>query len=80
MGLKDAFDNISKTVSNAVDNAKDAASEAGHRTEAQTEQAKRDVAGDSMSVGDKTKSVLNQTKEETLANVDTAKQDIRNNT
>ena len=79
MGFKDALDNVAKTITETVDNVRDAASEAAHRTQAQAEEAKRNAAGDSMSIGDKAKSVLEQTKSETLANVDAAKVDIRTN-
>jgi hypothetical protein len=55
MGLKDEFNE-------AVDNVKDAASEASHRSAAEGEQAKRDVAGDAMTPGEKLGSAVNQAK------------------
>jgi hypothetical protein len=73
MGLKEEF---VKT----VDNVKDAASEAGHRTEAAGEQAKRDIAGDAMTPTEKMGSALNQAKNSVQADLDSAKQDARNNT
>jgi hypothetical protein len=83
MGIKDAFDNVVSTVSNAAEtaiaNVKDAASEAAHRTSAQAEQTKRDVAGDTLTPGEHVESVATQIKEETLAQVDAAKQSIRSN-
>jgi N-acetylglucosamine kinase-like BadF-type ATPase len=83
MGLKDTLDSITKTVTSAVEtaveNVKDAASEATHRAAAQSEQTKRDVAGDSMTLGEQADSLTTQVKEETLASVDAAKQAIRNN-
>ncbi len=72
MGLKDEINKV-------VDNVKDAASEAGHRSAAEGEQAKRDVAGDTMSPGEKAGSVLNQAKNTVQANVDATKRDVRNN-
>jgi hypothetical protein len=69
MGLKDAVNNIKDTVS-----------EAGHRSAADGEQAKRDVAGDSMTPGQKVGSVINQGAETVKADVDAAKRDVRNNT
>jgi F0F1-type ATP synthase membrane subunit b/b' len=73
MGIKDELHKV-------IDNAADALSEAGHKVNASTEQAKRDAAGDEMSTGEKAKSVLNQGKENVLAEVDRAKQDVRNKT
>lgn len=72
MGLKDE---IKKT----VDNAKDAVSEANHRSQAQAEQTKRDVAGDEMTLGEKAGSVVNQAKHSTQAEIDSAKREVRSN-
>ena len=71
MGLKDEFKKV-------VDNVKDAVSEAGHRSEAEGEQAKRDVAGDTMTTGEKAGSMLNQAKNNVQAEADSTKRDIRN--
>jgi len=83
MSLKDTFDKITKTASDALETAKhaakDAASEAKHHAAAQAEQHKRDDAGDSLSPVEVTESVATQAREETLANIDSLKQDIRNN-
>ena len=73
MGLKE---DLRKT----VDNVKDAFNEAGHKANADAEQAKRDLAGDALTPGERVGSVANQAKEATLAGVDHAKQDLRNNT
>ena len=73
MSIKDELGKI-------VDNVKDAISEAGHKSAAEGEQAKRDVAGDTMTPGEQLGSVLNQGKESLLGNVDAAKQDVRNDT
>jgi hypothetical protein len=73
MGIKDELHKV-------IDNAADALSEAGHKLNANTEQAKRDAAGDEMSAGEKAKSILNQGKETVLAEVDKTKQDVRNKT
>ncbi len=80
MGLKDALNNAVEGVKDAVANAKDSASEAGHRTAAESEQAKRDVAGDNMTLGEKAGSVFNQAKHSVQADADAAKQDARNAT
>jgi hypothetical protein len=72
MGLKDEFNKV-------VDNVKDTASEAGHRSEAEGEQAKRDVAGDAMTPGEKLSSGVNQAKNTVQGDIDAAKRDVRNN-
>jgi hypothetical protein len=71
MGLKEEF---VKT----VDNVKDAASEAGHRSEAAGEQAKRDIAGDTMTPTEQVGSAFNQAKNNVQADLDEAKQKARN--
>lgn len=73
MGLKDEFNKV-------VDNVKDAASEASHRSAAEGEQAKRDVAGDAMTPGEKVGSAVNQAKNTVQADVDATKRDARDNT
>ncbi len=80
MGLKDALNNAVDSVKDAVANAKDASSEAGHRTAAEAEQAKRDAAGDNLTLGEKAGSVFNQAKHNVQAEADAAKQDARNAT
>jgi hypothetical protein len=80
MGLKEGFDNVVDAVKDAAANVKDAASEATHRSVAEGEQAKRDVAGDQMTAGEKVGSMFNQAKNSTQADIDAAKQDVRNNT
>ena len=80
MGLNDAMDNAANAVKKGVDNVKDTVSEAGHRSAAEGEQAKRDVAGDDMTLGEKVKSGLNQGKETVQGDLDAAKRDVRNNT
>jgi hypothetical protein len=71
MGLKEEFVKV-------IDNVRDAVSEAGHRTDAEAEQAKRDVAGDAMTPGEHIESIANQAKHTVAAEVDSAKQDLRN--
>lgn len=71
MGLKDEFNKV-------VENVKDAASETGHRSDAEGEQAKRDVAGDTMTTSEKAGSMLNQAKNNVQAKADSTKRDIRN--
>jgi hypothetical protein len=76
MSIKDALENVAKTVTHAIDDVRDAAAEAAHRTAAQAEEVKRENAD--MSLVDKAKSVFNQAKHETLAEVDATKRDVRN--
>jgi hypothetical protein len=76
MSIKDALENVAKTVTHAIDDVRDAASEAAHRTAAQAEEQKRENTD--MSLVDKAKSVFNQAKHETLAEVDATKRDVRN--
>lgn len=73
MGLKHELDKF-------ADNVKDTVNEAGHRSDAKAEQAKRDVAGDTMTPGEKLGSAVNQAKNTAQADVDATKRDVRNNT
>ncbi|MEA2664216.1 MAG: hypothetical protein QOI11_1160 [Candidatus Eremiobacteraeota bacterium] len=80
MSFKDAIDKGADALKKGADNVKDTVSEAGHRSAAEGEQAKRDVAGDQMTVGEKAGSVLNQGAETVKGDFDAAKRDVRNNT
>ncbi|GAC1544620.1 MAG: hypothetical protein NVS2B17_25920 [Candidatus Velthaea sp.] len=80
MGLKDAFDKAGDAIKTGVENVKDSVSEAGHRSAAEGEQAKRDVAGDNMTLGEKAGSVLHQGAETVKGDMDATKRDIRSNT
>jgi hypothetical protein len=77
MGLKDAFEHSVDALKKGAEDVKDTVSEIGHRSAAEGEQAKRDVAGDEMTLGEKAGSVLNQGKESTLAEGAAAKRDLR---
>ncbi len=61
----------------AADDAKDAIHEVEHRTTAKIEHAKRDVAGDQMTTGEKVKSFVHEDVENTKADVDKAKRKVR---
>ena len=78
MGLKDAFEHGVDTLKKEAEDVKDALSEMGHKSAAEGEALKRDVAGDEMTLGEKAGSVLTQGKESTLAEVDAAKRELRN--
>ncbi|GAC1310032.1 MAG: hypothetical protein NVS2B3_17210 [Vulcanimicrobiaceae bacterium] len=73
MGLMDG-------IKKAVDNVADSLSEAGHKTNAEAEHASREVAGDTMTPGEKLGSAFNEGKENLLGGVDHAKRDVRENT
>jgi hypothetical protein len=76
MSIKDALENVAKTVTHAIDDVRDAASEAAHRSAAKAEEVKRENAD--LTLVDKAKSVFEQAKHETLAEVDATKHDLRN--
>jgi hypothetical protein len=64
----------------AVENTKDAAHELEHRTKAGFEHAKRDIAGDTMTTGEKVKSFVDEDVEKTKADIDEAKRKLRDKT
>ena len=64
-------------VKKAVDDAKDAMHEVKHRSEAEIEKAKREIAGDDMTAGEKVKSVVHEDVERTKAEIDKAKREVR---
>lgn len=68
------------TIKKAVDDTKDAISELRHRTTAEVEHAKRDLAGDEMSGGEKVKSVVKEGSEKAKAEIDKAKREVREHT
>lgn len=80
MGIKDEFEKAVDKAKDAVANVKDAAHEATHRSVAEAEQTKRDVAGDQMTVGENAESMLNQAKNSVQAEIDAAKRDVRTHT
>ena len=67
-------------VKKAVDDVKDAAHEVKHRTEAGLEHAKRDIAGEEMTTGEKVKSFVHEDLENTKADIDRAKRTVRDKT
>ena len=71
MSLKDEFNKV-------VDNVKDTLHEGAHRSEADAERAKRDVAGDAMTPGEKAGSALNEAGHTVAAEFDATKRDVRN--
>jgi hypothetical protein len=70
--------NDSKEKLNTVKHdTKDTIDEAKHRTQAAGEQLKRNIAGDSMPLGDRIVSNVKETLHDTQADVDAAKRDVR---
>jgi len=72
MDIKKQFDKV-------VDNVKDRIDEAKHRSEAETERAKRDVAGQDMTASEKIKSVAKEGGHDVAADWDKTKRDVRDN-
>jgi hypothetical protein len=62
---------------NAVGAVKDSFSEAGHKSAADAEHVRRDVAGDTMTTGEKVGSVANEGKNNIQAGIDHAKVEAR---
>jgi hypothetical protein len=79
MSLKDTFDKGLDAVKKGAENVKDTVSELGHRTAAEGEQTKRDVAGDEMTLGEKAGSVIHQGTETVKGDIDAGKRDVRSN-
>ncbi len=73
MGLKDALENVGNDI-------KDTVNEAGHRSAAEGEQAKRDAAGDQMTVGENASSMVNQAKESVKGDISATKRETRDST
>ncbi len=79
MSLKDSIEHGLDAIKKGAENVKDTIDEKVHHTAAEGEHAKRDLAGDEMTLGEKAGSVFNEGKENTLAGVDAAKRDVRSN-
>jgi hypothetical protein len=80
MSFKDAIDKGADALKKGADNVKDTVSEAGHRSAAEGEQAKRDVAGDQMTAGEKAGSMVRQGAETVKGDIDAGKREVRNTT
>ena len=65
------------TIKNTIDDVRDTANEAKHRTVAEAEHARRDIAGNDMTLGDKTKSAANELKNRAQAEIDKTKRELR---
>jgi gas vesicle protein len=69
-----------ETAKKAIDDVDDAVHEIGHRGAAEAERAKREAAGDNMTLGEKTQSVVNEGSNRVAAEVDRVKRDVRDKT
>jgi hypothetical protein len=74
---KDALDKAADTIKRSTDNLKDAVRERQHRATADAERARRETLGDELSPTEKSKSLLNEVKERTEAEIDAAKREVR---
>ena len=68
---------IKDNIDNTVGAIKDAVSEAGHKSAAEAEHARRDVAGDTMTTSEKVGSVANEAKHKVQAGIAHAKGEAR---
>jgi hypothetical protein len=68
---------IKDNIKNAVGAVKDSVSEAGHKSAAEAERQRRDLAGDAMTTGEKIGSVANEAKNNVQAGIDHAKVEAR---
>lgn len=68
---------IKDNINNAVGAVKDAVSEAGHKSAAEAERTRREVAGDTMTTSEKVGSVANEAKNNVQAGIDHAKGEAR---
>lgn len=69
--------NIKDDLKNMVGAVKDSVNEATHKGEAEGEHARRDIAGDTLTPGEKIGSVANEAKNNVQAGVDHAKVEAR---
>jgi phosphopantothenate synthetase len=80
MEIKDQITKAVDKVIDTVENIKDSAREELHRIAAQTEQQKRNLAGDSMTTEAKASSMIDQAKQTVRGDIDAMKRDERNKT
>ena len=71
---------MSDEVRKAADDARDAMHEAAHRTVAEAERLKRNVAGDEMTPREKLGSGANEAKHRVEAELDKTKREVRDRT
>jgi hypothetical protein len=67
-------------IKDTIDNVRDATKEAMHRSTAEAEHVRRETTGDQMTAGEKLKSVGNEVKNSTQAEIDKTKREVRSHT
>jgi hypothetical protein len=77
---KDPLDQAADAVKHVVDDVRDSVHEEGHRSAAEAERARRDVAGDVMTPGEKAGSIADEAKQRAQAEIDAIKRDLRDKT
>jgi hypothetical protein len=68
---------IKDDIKNTVGAVKDSFREAGHKSTAEAEHERRDLAGDTMTPGEQVGSIANEAKNDVQAGVDHAKVEAR---
>lgn len=74
--IKEAGDHLKDASGKIGEKVKDGMSEAAHRVIAEGEKQKRELLGDRLTEDEKTKSVLNETKNNLQANIDATKRKV----
>lgn len=77
---KDPLDRAADSIKKGVDDVKDRVHENEHRSAAEGERARRDLLGDEMNAGEKTRSIADEAKERAQAEIDAMKREIRDKT
>jgi len=80
MSSKDSVSDAGKVIKDRIEDAKDTAREVQHRSTADAEKMRREVAGDEMTAGEKLESTANEAKNRTQAEIDKAKRNLREKT
>ena len=76
---KDSIDRAADAIKGTVEDARDRAHETKHRSAAEIERERRDIAGDELTPGEKAGSVANEAKHRAQAEVDAMKRELRDN-
>ena len=69
--------NAKRAIKDTVESTKDGVSEAMHRSTAEAERARRELAGDEMTASEKLGSTANEAKNRVQAQVDKTKREFR---
>ena len=77
---KEPIDRAADAIKGTVDDVRDRGHENAHRSEAETERMRREVAGDAMDPGEKAGSAVNEAKNRAQAEIDKMKRELRDRT